>query len=64
MSKEGTKELREAIKSIEKLLELGVDVLGVRDYGTLQAMVMMGNAMLMMGNAMLMMRKEDNKDAD
>lgn len=54
---QSTKELREAVEKAEKLLEQGVDVLGVRDYGTLQAMVMMGNAILMM-------RKEDNKDAD
>jgi hypothetical protein len=51
---QSTKELREAVAEAEKLLEQGVDVLGVRDYGTLQAMVMMGNAIL----------KEDNKDAD
>ncbi len=45
---QSTKELREAVAEAEKLLEQGVDVLGVRDYGTLQAMVMMGNTILMM----------------
>lgn len=58
MSKESTKELREAVEKTEELLELCADVLGVRDYGALQAMVMMGNAILMMR------KEEDNKDAD